>query len=214
MPAKAPDEAAKPDGNNMPDLSSIPSIMFNPELIARLDEAIASVRASNSGRPVTGLGTEDDLLKQLLQQQNRPADEAAPVKTFPVFFLDSIIYTSRNEWSAWINGVKFTNRNNVLNHMFTIADIDKRHVTVRWLPTSLLWPDLMNVWKGLHPAGANRQVSVDEMNHAVTFTLHPNQTFIAKAMAVREGHYVGDTAAKNAATSNPGAPNDAPRPDK
>ncbi len=189
----------------------IPSIMFKPAIIQRLDEEIARISASlqTTAKPAK---MDDDLLSQLLASQPKEKEAAPEVpieKTFPIFYLNSIIYTSRAQWSVRINGLKFTNWNNDPQHSFFIAAIDKEHVTVQWKPVGI-WPDLTAIWnqvKGNTDKHLPLQtIKLDDATNSVLFTLRPNQTFLSKAMQIREGHYAKDIDmihAKNPAGTTP-----------
>jgi hypothetical protein len=189
-PAPGAAAPATPALNPDADVVIIPSIMFPPKLAQRLDELVAeamSSRTANVAASHTAAG-QDELLNQLLNQNASKQAEAPPQKVFPVFFLGSIIYTSRNEWSVWVNDVKFTNRNNRITKNFYVANLDKTHATIRWNP-GILWPDLAAAKKAKTDA-APQPITLDEATHTVTFTLRPNQSFISQAMAIREGHYI------------------------
>ena len=131
--------------------------------------------------------------------------------TYPQFFLESLVYHSREDWYVRVNGRKITPQTLADQGSLTIVALDHDKAMFRWKPVEMA--RVLEAWDKLplppqdKKTGADNAsikmefnesdkildkvpdapVIVDKERRLVTFVLHPNQTFSSFSMMVLEG---------------------------
>lgn len=129
-------------------------------------------------------GGGDDLtgLLESLQITNKKV-----IQPLPNLYLGSIVYYSPTNWSVWINGKKLVNRLNKSSNILFVSNIDRSEAVFVWKPETL--QDTGKTWDAKVAEGGvlPKNVVVEETKGTITFTLHPNQTFVPRTLTVSEG---------------------------
>lgn len=185
------------------------SLMYNKDdmdiVLQALDLYDHSARAQKDNA-----APKKDFLGNLLSTlKHDDTPQTAVPLPLPNLYLGSIVYYSPANWSVWINGRKLMNRNNGQDNEFYVGRLSRSEVELIWKPTSLL--DTPEIWRqmtddGTHPLP---NITVDAENGRITLLLRPNQTFLPKSLAIREG-LIKSASVRNASatdTSVPVAPN-------
>jgi len=137
--------------------------------------------AMNVGQSL--LAQKNNLLG-LLKHDEAPTPMPLPL---PSLYLGSIVYYSPGNWSVWINGKKLVNARNGEKNEFYITRISRSEIELVWKPASLL--NTPALWKQLTDNGKNPlpNITIDESKGIITLRMHPNQTFLPRSLAIREG---------------------------
>lgn len=159
----------------------IRSLFFTPDDMQQIRAAInvyvhyASLHSANSNSEVEAfLNGLVGARKTLHEPQNRQ------YLYYPQFFLQALVYHSPDDWMVRINHQDFSPT--VLggaNLRVKKVDVDK--VMVEWRP------DQMDLVDRSWDKSASKDVTVDDGNGTVTFSLRPNQTFSSYVMRALEG---------------------------
>jgi len=191
------------------------SLMFNKDDMNLLLQALDIY--DHSARPQKSDGEpKKDFLNGLLDTLKHDETPGAAPLPLPNLYLGSIVYYSPANWSVWINGKKLVNRSNQESNEFFVIRISRSEVELVWRPSSLL--DTPETWRQLTDDGAHPLpgIEVDAEKGKITLQLHPNQTFLSKSLAIREGLIKSASAAQAAAPNTPAnngaAPGVPPRP--
>lgn len=129
---------------------------------------------------------KENLLSNLLDQLGDKEQTALPKSyTFPSFYMSSVVYYSANDWAVWINGFKFSNRNNKKIPPLYVENISKTQATIVWFPAKSLHEGLKEI-QGKNKK-RDRFVSFDSTKGTFTFTLKPNETFVSGISSIKEG---------------------------
>jgi hypothetical protein len=128
-----------------------------------------------------------DFLSSLLDTLKHDDASKETILPLPNLYLGSIVYYSPSNWSVWLNGKKLLNRNNQPSNEFYIDRISPSEIELLWTPPSLL--DTVETWRRLTEDGAHppEGVAVDAEKGRITLHMRPNQTFLPKSLAIREG---------------------------
>lgn len=100
-------------------------------------------------------------------------------KEAPTFYLNSILYIDKNDWTVWINGQNISN--NSENDKPKIKEVTRNYAVLFW--ESKYFKYINPEWDSKYGEG----IEVDKANNRVYFTLYPNQTFVTKTMEIVEG---------------------------
>ncbi len=133
----------------------------------------------------------DTVEAEAVKDANVPAAPSEPA-SYPVFFMNSIVYHSPTDWAVWVSGKKITPQTNPTD--IKIVTLDNHQATFSWLPNyqqALIVRNAQHSFapttKVAHRLAARQGVSFNETTGTVTFTLRPNQSFAAGYMSVFEG---------------------------
>ncbi len=145
---------------------------------------------SDKKTEATPTGEKDDFmaLLQSIKSQEPIIDSASPVPVLlPNVYLGSIVYYSPTQWSVWINGKKLPYSRNSPEGEFYVGYISREEIELVWKPSSLL--DTPTLWKSLTDNGKKTllNVRVDESKGKIILRMRPNQTFLSRSLAIREG---------------------------
>ncbi len=135
----------------------------------------------------------DDLIDQLIQQP--AADGELELPPLPSYYLGTILYHNSSKWAVWINGKKFTPKDEIPH--LEITSVTPQKVSFKWEPDNL--SGVLEPW-GLHQKGERKYghrsattqaLNVDFNTGVVVFSLSRNQTFNAADMEIYEGKLEG-----------------------
>src|SRR5690606_8888405 len=106
---------------------------------------------------------ESEFLRRLTGLKTVSQANSNRYYTYPQFFLDSLVYNSKDDWVMWINGIKITprSRDNVKN--LAIREVGPETVTLEWAPEQM--NRVLDNWE--HQS--NDKITVDEINEKVLF---------------------------------------------
>lgn len=159
------------------------SLLFGPATIAKLRQAISYYQPGGASETAGS-----DFLSDL-----SASPVAAPQEIIvqaPYFYLGSVISTPQGEWYIWLNGKRYAASHPLDDARLDITRIGSGAVTFAWKPDAAA--EIRENWRQRQEHDAarhrtSRNVSYDETENTVTFTLKPNQTFFSETMQVREG---------------------------
>lgn len=177
------------------------SILFSKSDIDILQPLIEIYDNNRSQKTNTGSGNKGEDLNALLQSLTAHEETPAAVTPFlPNLYLGSIVYYSPSHWSVWINGKKIVNTYNASTNEFYVTRISRTEAELVWRPSTLL--DTPALWQQLTNSGKNSlpNIEVEEPKGTITLRMRPNQTFLSKTLAIREGLIKSN----NSAPVNPG----------
>ncbi len=153
---------------------TLKSVMFTPEEIAQINNII-----NNFGMEGIVTGEVD------------PKDTQVSGRRF---YLNSLIFYTKDKWTLWINNLKISNDSR--DDGLVIREISKEYAIIEWSTPNLetIAPD----WrKRLTAISRNKFVSAkkdievflpDETAAVVSFKLSPNQLFEVESMKILEGN--------------------------
>lgn len=182
-----------PDGRAFSYGTSNTSILFLPDHISRMKEAVADYERENRNASAATLVAPDATMDQTVQAPN--PDE--PV-SYPVFFLSSIVYNSPRDWSLWMGGEKITSDKNETE--VEVISVKRDSATFRWKPayaSAIGHRQAMKAFAATdsvkNKLSASHPVSYDEQSGEITFTLRQNQSFAVGYFKLFEGYVSSPT---------------------
>lgn len=157
------------------DKSKLPkSIMFTDEEITKVQEAMDAFLNNTSLENPESSGVEvvDENISEI------------QIKKQSQVYLNAILYVSKNNWIAWVNGNKITVKDNIVSNPIYIRSIDKNKASIVWTIGITKWKALIGEREDLNSSAykvnPNNQVEV-------RFTLKTNQTYNLINNTVVEG---------------------------
>jgi len=158
------------------------SLFFSAEELQRMRAAIMAYEKSKLVKISKAEDKANDFLNQLTDSE--PALPPEPVEktyVYPQFFLNSLVYHSREDWVVLINGQRYSSRVEQADPQIRVLNVDEEKVALEWKPRKM--KRVMESWG----RNINEETNVDPVMGIVQFTLRPNQTFSSYAMRVLEG---------------------------
>lgn len=158
------------------------SIFFTAEELQRMRAAIMAYEKSKLVKISKAEDKANDFLNQLTDSEPAPPPE--PVEktyVYPQFFLNSLVYHSKEDWVVLINGQRYSSRVEQTDPEIRVLGVDEEKVVLEWKPKKM--DRVMESWA----KNINEEINVDPVVGIVSFTLRPNQTFSSYAMRVLEG---------------------------
>lgn len=153
--------------------SEYPTVMFTPKNIDDIHKALNTKKQTTV---MNFMQQEYNKGGNLIQENNQTIDE-----NNITIFLNSILYTSPNDWVVWVNGNKITNKTNGDGEI-SIIKISPKKVDFTWLLDLTRW-ELINSNKKIPES----QYKINNNNVNLYFTLSPNQTYIPTTNKTVEG---------------------------
>ncbi len=148
-----------------------PSLMFSDEEITKIDQALD---AYINETPFDALETKED------KKEQEPESPSAD-KTNSYIYLESILYHSPSNWSAWINGQKISSTDNRSSNELYVKSISADTANILWTMSVSKWKILTNqTSENGAPININNQV---ELNFNLSF----NQTYMLVGGKIIEG---------------------------
>jgi hypothetical protein len=127
---------------------------------------------------------QKDDLSDLFGNQPAPASEIVPL---PNLYLGSIVYYSPESWSISINGSIILSSDNLPAKEFYVGRISRREVEIIWKPAAIEQAyDIMGQITGNGKALPD-EVIIDRAHSLIKLRMRPNQTFVIRELAIREG---------------------------
>jgi hypothetical protein len=162
------------------------SILFLPDQVSRMKEAIRAFESRKDGAATPGLAVPDATAEQPLVTliQEPPA--------YPVFYLSSIVYDAPNDWSLWMGGQKITSRKNTTE--VTVLKVTRDSATFLWKP-AYIEAIAMRKKDGMfaptdkvkNKLSTQQRFFYDAQRGAISFTLRQNQSFAVGYFKMFEG---------------------------
>lgn len=174
-----------PATTSMGDVSA--SLFFTPEQVILMREAL-NAHENRVVTPTAGAPANDTNEGIIVAEKPKVAEP----ETYPIFYLSSIVFHDKKDWSIWVSGHKITSQKN--NTDLKVVGITADAVTFAWQPTytepfAKRWASqkFSSTDEVKHKLTSTPQASYDEQTGIVTFRLKPNQSFIAGYMSTFEG---------------------------
>lgn len=161
----------------------IGSILFGPAEMKAMKETLRSWE-SRRDAPV--------LVEEALPETVVPV---APLeaKTYPVFYLSSVVYRNPGDWVLWVNGEKITPKKNATE--VKVLSVSASNASFSWTPSYAPALTLRQEKKLFASADALKHrlsnaatFRYDPLLGTAFFSLKPNQSFAAGYMNVFEGN--------------------------
>jgi hypothetical protein len=148
-----------------------PSLMFSDEEVTKIDQALD---AYINEKPFDNIEIKEDKKEQ--ESESISAD-----KVNSCIYLESILYHSPTNWSAWINGQKISSTDNRSSNELYVKSISADTVNILWTMSVSKWKILANqTSENGAPVNINNQV---ELNFNLSF----NQTYMLVGGKIIEG---------------------------
>lgn len=198
------DQKALEKAKDIIDTFNTDSVMFDKKDISAINKIIAAWMSGvrpDKPQEETKKDDKDDLLSNLLDQLGDKEQEALPKSyTFPSFYLSSIVIYSATDWAVWVNGFKFSNRNNKKVPPLYVESISSTKATLVWQPARSLLESI----KEIEAKNKNRDrfVTFDASKGTYTFTLKPNETFVSGISSIKEGRVASIEISRKVQTVN------------
>lgn len=168
--------------NVFPDTGALPlkdfsagmmSIMYHSNEYQQLQKAIAAYAKKHRGKTVTSTNATGVVIQERA----------------PVFFLNSLVYISDDDWAIWLNHAKYTKNSPTKD--IEVIRVSRDTVYLAWTPPSLAslssWQHQFKQISSSEYVSPEEDVTINLAEKKVYFSLQPNQTFDTRAMRVREG---------------------------
>ncbi len=168
------EERKKLDKENYYKILRDSSIFHTQEELDRLDNAL---EALEEGREVI-VDTPD------IEEADTKVETVKTTNI--VFYLDSIMYHTKNDWVIWLNGNKITPELNKTD--LEILQINRSMVKFRWITgyKKFVSTIVKSIEDGTVPEQASVEISDDIAK--IDFQLEPNQSlFISNYLEIKEG---------------------------
>lgn len=160
--------------------------------VSKEKESVTEDRKGEEGRKGEG-----DTLKRYINQSEQVIS--------PSFYLSSILYENKNNWTIWLSGKKIRNEKASREDSFKIVDINPNRIVAIWRDRDIesLSPKYSSELRSIKPiknqkngyewnmVSPKKGIYMDSVKGSVKFTLFPNQTFSVFYMKIFEG-MVGD----------------------
>ncbi len=162
------------------------SIFFSPLQIRVLRDALQTFEQNGNHVPRAG--------NLSITSTQAPATQAiVEPETYPVFYLSSIVYHSKNDWAVWISGHKITSRKNTTD--LKVIAVSSDRASFLWSPVfkeALVTRQQRKLFASIAPV-KNKLTKpatymFDEKTGTVSFSLRANQTFLPGYMNTFEGY--------------------------
>ena len=156
--------------------NKLKSIMLDSQEVKGVEEALEAFQFNKplSQEEIDNTQTIETQVKQIVE----PAKEQSRI------YLDAILYISKNNWIAWINGEKFITEDNNPKNPIYIKSISNNKANIVWTMGISKW----RVLTGLQVV--NEEIYyVDKITNQIilNFTLRTNQTYNLINNKVTEG---------------------------
>jgi hypothetical protein len=147
-----------------------PSLMFSDDELTKIDQAL---EAHRNNQPFDAKPAETKT------EEKEAVTAGGEVNS--CIYLESILYHSPNNWSAWVNGQKISSKNNKDTNEIYIKSIDADNAEIIWTMSISKWKILTNqTSENGAPINSNNQVEVN-------FNLSFNQTYMLTGGKIIEG---------------------------
>jgi hypothetical protein len=168
------------------------SLMFSKSDINAINQLLTiydTYTAEKKADVPSGDNDINKLLKELTSKHSTVSAEPPAPVVLPNVYLGSIVYYSPSNWSVWLNDKKLVNIQNVPTNEFYITRLSRTQMELVWKPKSIA--DTLQKWKDMTNGGKNPlpNITLDETKGTITLLMRPNQTFISRILAIREGLY-------------------------
>ncbi|MBT4989738.1 MAG: hypothetical protein HOM96_04320 [Rickettsiales bacterium] len=159
------------------DLINDRSILFNAKQIEKLNKVLTAI--------ILGELIDED---EIFDQEDESA-ELQEVVTFRSmrFYLDSIMYSNKDNWIIWVNGKKY-DQDNPGNEEFQIEDVYRNRVKLQWVTGYNKFVYILKQSIANNNIPESIKVRIVDDIASVSFYLEINQTFLlSKEVTITEG---------------------------
>lgn len=158
----------------------IKSLFFSQEEITDIHLAV-NTYLSHIGRGSNLPFDEEAFLQRLGGIKRGNTASQSRFYTYPQFFLESLVYDAKSQWSIRLNGRTILHNTPQEGSNVRVTAITPERVSLEWAPPDM--ERVMEIWKRF----PNDTITVDAVRSRVSFALKPNQTFSSYVMNVLEG---------------------------
>ena len=163
--------------------------MFDNSLLKSLNSAIDDFNSNKDQikKNISSSETNNNDVKSIL-------DLATQNNISPSFYLGSILYSSKDDWTIWVNSKKIIAKKKedlkFIVPQLKLLDINEQYIIFSW--QSRMLDNLSPNWKDKLIKDANSYHSKDNRivitdSNILTFKLYPNQSFSIYDMEILEG---------------------------
>lgn len=152
-----------------------PSLMLTDEEIIRVEEAI---EAFHIKKPLEEKIIETEVIEKEVEK------EVVKIKEQSRIYLNAILYISKDNWIAWINGDKIVFEDNLEENPIYIKSISNNKANINWSMGLSKWRVLtgkQDIDEEIY--NLNKETNQIELN----FTLRTNQTYNLVSNKITEG---------------------------
>lgn len=206
------------------------SLMFAPEDMATLRQVLMAYEVRKNTQTAQsgdeGEGADADLLAELLRNAQgdealAPDAQAAPA-ALPDFYLGTIVFNHKGDWSVWINQQQLNpKKRTTADSQISVRAVGSGYATLVWKPENVIaakmrWDEAKDskldgakAWRHREVRGA--RIDYDDEKNEFIIVMRANQTFSADTMQLLEGRKITNkrTASANAPAISGGATSDA-----
>ena len=178
---------------------SYQSVMLLPNEVKIFNTAISRYIKSLNAVPVT-----EGNIEEYAPEETAEAGPAPILGDYPIITLDSIMYINKDNWSAWINGTRFTSQKTNELAGLSIDKISKHTIDIHWQKPSEIEviPEENSLADVENPFVVKEEIieieneepekplpdnvkRIDEENYIIT--LKPGQAFLTDDLEIHEG---------------------------
>ena len=128
----------------------------------------------------------EKILHKDIAQDTEKTTKKKVTKSNMSFYLNSIIYHSKNNWSVWVNGKKITHKKN--DSDLHIIKVNKKRIQCRWSTGYGKFVKILTKLKKEELLPDMVSVMINDNIAEIIFTLKPNQSFeISNGVFINEG---------------------------
>ena len=154
------------------------SILFDANQMNKLDKVMGSL--------FLGEVIDKDEIFEVQEEEVDDSKESVTSRSMK-FYLDSILYSDKNNWIVWVNGKSY-NQKTKGNKEFEIINVTKNRIILNWVTgyNTFVYVLKQAVLNDNYPKNVDIKI-IDDIAD-VTFTLEVNQTFqLSKEVVILEG---------------------------
>ena len=182
----------KPDVSNaaavISKIKNIPSLMFDQNENQEVDRAIDSFKTNKTYVPAdteedfSNLSEEDKKKRAENKKAKDAASNSLKENERSYIYLASIMYSSPDNWTTWVDNQKITSSNNSPDKEFYVKSINQDNIKLLWTLSASKWRIIAGKKSDDEAPKVNEKNQVE-----IEFELKPNQTFVLKKSLVIEG---------------------------
>ena len=178
--APAPPVVAEiPDSSPHPaDYDTNISLMFSADDIYKITQMLKLYDSYEKHKQ-----TQNEI-SALFESSPSPVDETRPL---PNLYLGSIVYYSSGIWYVSLNGSIITSASNLPSKEYYVSRISRKEAEIVWKPVSV--EQVYGTWDHVIADGKKplANITVDRTSGTIKLRIRPNQTFVTRDLAIREG---------------------------
>lgn len=141
--------------------------------------------------PATNQTSQENLDKPKDETKTADAKPNTPPEA-PNFYLKSILYFSRDNWSLWLNKKMFSATTDRVFDNINLMHVTRYSASFLWKKAQidLIYPNWKDVFINMEDnkyVSPEKNIIIDSLTGDILFILKPNQTFSSKLLQIVEG---------------------------